>query len=142
MQPAYEKTLNPALKDCELMPATLSPALMLGLLRGKLGFNGVITTDASTMVGFTIPMPRPRAVPYSIAAGADIFLFARNLEEDYGFMKQGVQDGIITPERLDEAVLRILGLKAALNLHNKSLPTLKAAQPITNSGRRNAPTGP
>ncbi|MFH1513450.1 MAG: glycoside hydrolase family 3 N-terminal domain-containing protein [Bacillota bacterium] len=130
MQPAYEKALNPTLKDHELMPATLSPVLMQGLLRGKLHFNGLIATDACTMAGFTIPMPRPKAVPYTIAAGADIFLFARNLEEDYGYMKRGVLDGVITPERLDEAVLRILGLKAALNLHTKELPTPDTAQAV------------
>lgn len=52
-----------------------------------------------------------------------MFLFARNLEEDYGFMLQGVRDGIITMERLDEAVTRILALKASLGLH-KPMPPL------------------
>ncbi|HPF86710.1 MAG TPA: glycoside hydrolase family 3 N-terminal domain-containing protein [Candidatus Limiplasma sp.] len=130
MQPAYEKAINPALRDDEMMPATLSPELMQGLLRGKLGFNGLITTDACTMAGFTIPMERAKAVPTAIASGADIFLFARNLEEDYGYMADGVKSGIITQERLDEAVLRILGLKAALNLPGKALPTLAQAQKV------------
>ena len=87
------------------------------LLRGELGFNGLICTDATTMAGYTLAMSRRRAVPESIARGADMFLFARNLEEDYGFMLQGIKDGIITPERLDEAVTRILATKAALGLH-------------------------
>ena len=90
------------------------------LLRDRLGFNGLVVTDATTMAGFTIPMPRAKAVPRSIAAGADMFLFTRNLEEDYGFMLAGCHDGTITPERLDAAVSRVLGLKAALGLHLSS----------------------
>ena len=75
------------------------------------------------MAGYTLAMSRRRAVPESIARGADMFLFARNLEEDYGFMLQGIKDGIITPERLDEAVTRILATKAALGL-NRGAPEL------------------
>jgi beta-N-acetylhexosaminidase len=71
------------------------------------------------MAGMCIPMSRKKAVPYTIAAGCDMFLFTKNLDEDYEFMKAGVEDGTITQERLDEAVLRILGLKAALKLPEK-----------------------
>lgn len=128
MQPAYTKALNPSIRDEDILPGTLSKELMQGLLREKLGFNGLISTDACTMAGFTIPMPRSRAVPACIAAGADVFLFAKNLEEDFDFMLQGVHDGIITPERLDEAVARILALKAALNLNKPhDLPTMDGA---------------
>lgn len=117
MQPAWSKRLNPSLADRDILPASLSRELIQGLLRGELGFNGMIVTDATTMAGYTIPMSRRLAVPSSIAAGADMFLFARNLEEDYGFMLEGVRRGIITPERLDEAVTRVLATKAALGLH-------------------------
>lgn len=123
MQPAWTKRLNPSIRDEDIMPGTLSREMMQGLLRGELGFNGLICTDATTMAGYTLAMSRRRAVPESIARGADMFLFARNLEEDYGFMLQGIRDGIITPERLDEAVTRILATKAALGLHRK-LPEL------------------
>ena len=119
-QPAYSKLLNPALKDEEILPATLSRELVTGLLRGKLGFNGLIVTDASTMAGMTIPMHRAKAVPAAIAAGCDMFLFTRNLEEDFRYMKQGVEDGTISPERLTDALTRILGIKAALGLHHKN----------------------
>ena len=39
----------------------------------------------------------------SIANGADIFLFSRDIEEDFNYMKQGVEDGILTMERVDES---------------------------------------
>lgn len=130
MQPAYSRALRPELADEDMLPATLSPELMGDLLRGKLGFNGLVVTDATTMAGFTIPMPRSKAVPTSIAAGADVFLFTRNLEEDFGFMMDGVADGTISPARLDSAVARVLGLKAALNLNTRPAPTLEAALAI------------
>lgn len=117
MLPSYSKYYNPSLKDSEIMPASLSKELMTNLLREKLGFNGLIITDATTMAGYTIPMSRKTAVPTSIARGADMFLFTRNLEEDYHYMLEGVKNGIITQERLEEAVTRILALKAALKLH-------------------------
>ncbi len=134
MQPAYSRRLNPALRDEEILPATLAPELMQGLLRDKLGFNGLIVTDATTMAGFTIPMPRCDAVPASIAAGADMFLFTRNLADDVGYMRAGLERGILTPERLDEAVTRILALKAALGLHKqRQLPTLDSAKAVVGS---------
>lgn len=117
--PAYSKKLRPDIKDEDIMPATLAPELLNDLLRDQLGFNGMIVTDASTMAGMCIPMPREQLVPYTIAAGCDMFLFTRNSDEDYGYMRKGVENGTITPERLDEAVMRILGVKQALSLIEK-----------------------
>ena len=119
MQPAYSKSLNPALCDAEILPASLSYELVTKLLKEKLGFNGLVVTDATTMAGMVIPMPREKAVPMTIAAGCDMFLFTRNLEEDLSYMKKGVEEGVITQERLHDALMKILGLKAALKLHKK-----------------------
>lgn len=127
LQPAWSRRLDPALRDEELLPASLSRELLSGLLRGKLGFNGLICTDATTMTGFTAAMPRKKAVPYSIEAGNDMFLFTRNEEEDVRFMREGYRAGILSERRLNEAVLRILGLKAALGLH-KGIPSFSAAR--------------
>lgn len=119
LQPAYTRKLNPGILDKDILPATLSYELITQLLKEQLGFNGLVVTDATTMAGMTIPMPRARAVPQAIAAGCDMFLFTRNLEEDFGYMRQGLADGVITSERLNEALRRIFGLKAALKLHRK-----------------------
>lgn len=99
------------------MPATLSPELLQNLLRKELGFNGLTITDASPMVGFGAAMKRREAVPYTIQAGCDMLLFNRVLEEDIQFMKDGIANGILTLDRLDEAVTRILATKASLGLH-------------------------
>ncbi len=101
------------------LPASLSHSLMTGLLRGKLGFNGLISTDATPMVGFTAAMPRAEAIPTAIAAGADMILFNKDLDEDYHFLLAGLENGLVSEARLDEAVTRILATKAALGLHRK-----------------------
>ena len=131
MLPAYSKFYQPDIKEEEILPGSLSKELMLDLLRGKLGFNGLIVTDATTMAGYTMAMSREMAVPTSIANGADMFLFARNLKEDYGFMLNGVKNGIISTERLEEAVLRVLATKAALNMHwEPAPPSLQKAKEV------------
>lgn len=130
MQPAYTRYFNPGIKDEDILPGSLSKELMTDLLRKKLGFNGLIITDATTMAGYTLPMSRKDAVPFSIANGADMFLFARNLKEDYEFMLDGVRRHIITSERLDEAVSRILAVKAALNLENDRTLSIEKAEQI------------
>lgn len=118
-QPAWRHRLNPNLPE-DTVPASLSPELMTGLLRQRLGFNGLIITDATPMVGFHCAMPRADAVPAAIAAGADMFLFNKSLEEDFAFMKDGVRRGLLSRERVDEAVTRILAMKAALGLNRKT----------------------
>lgn len=138
MQPAYSRHFRPELADADIKPATLAPEIMGDLLRGKLGFNGLIVTDATTMAGFTIPMPREKAVPASIAAGADVFLFTRNLAEDFGFMMAGVADGTISAARLDSAVARVLGLKAALKLTEREAPTVESAMEIVGAAEHQA----
>lgn len=117
--PEYSKKLDPTLEDRDIMPATLAPELLQDLLKTQLGFNGLVVTDASHMLGMTSAMRREDYVPLSIAAGCDMFLFFNDIAEDYGFMLAGVRNGVITAERLDDAVRRILGLKAKLNLPGK-----------------------
>ncbi len=134
MQPAYSKYLNPSLKDEEILPGLISKELMNDLLRKRLSFNGLIISDSTTMAGMTTVMKRSEAVPLTIAAGCDMFLFTKNLEEDFKFMKEGVKNGVISKERLDEAVTRILALKASLKLHKKNnLPDLDKIQKYVNS---------
>jgi len=115
--PAYERKFNPGIVGNACMPATLSKYLLQDLLRKQLGFNGLIITDASHMVGMTGRMPRRDIIPASIAAGCDMFLFYNEYEEDFDYVKDGIARGILSVERLDEAVTRILAYKAHLNLN-------------------------
>ncbi len=116
LQPAYSKYFNPDLKDEDILPATLSKEILQGLLRKKLGFNGVIVTDATPMVGFNVSMPREKAIPACVMAGCDMILFNKDIREDYQFIRNALENGELTEERLEEAVTRILAMKASMNL--------------------------
>lgn len=117
--PKYQDKLNPELKYEDILPATLAPELINGLLKEQLGFNGLVVTDASHMIGIAAAMKRRDYVPAAIAAGCDMFLFFNDIEEDFKFMLDGYKNGVITEERLHDALRRILGLKASLKLHIK-----------------------
>lgn len=99
-------------------PSTLSHRLTTDLLRGHLGFNGLVVSDATPMAGLTGWVDRATAVPLAIMSGCDIFLFPTE-GVDVRLMEEGLRDGRLTEARLEEACLRILGLKAALGLHRK-----------------------
>lgn len=119
MLPSYQKYFNPTMEMEDMLPATLSKELINDLLKGKLGFNGMVVTDASHMVAMTSAMKRSKMLPTAIAAGCDMFLFFNDPEEDFGYMMEGYEQGIITEERLEDALRRILGVKAYLGLHKK-----------------------
>lgn len=120
MLPSYTRAMNPGIADDDIMPATLSKELLTDLLKGKMGFNGMVLTDASHMVGMTCRMKRRDMIPAAIAAGCDMFLFFNDMDEDFGSMLDGYKNGVITEERLSDALHRILGLKAHMGLHKKA----------------------
>lgn len=122
IQPELTRKYAPNLKDNEIKPATTNPYLLKNLLRDELGFNGLIATDATAMVGYSAIGKRSECLVESIVAGCDMITFCKNADEDYLSVKKGIEDGILTMERVDEAVLRILATKAALGLHKNTMP--------------------
>lgn len=128
MMPNYMREVKPGIKDEDMLPATLCPEIMIGLLRDKLGFNGMVVTDASHMVAMTNRMTRKEMLPASINAGCDMFLFFNDPEEDYNTMLEAYKNGVISEERMVEALSRILGLKAHLGLHKINKEDLVPAQ--------------
>ncbi len=119
MLPEYSRALRPSIADRDIMPGLVAEELLNDLLRDRLGFNGLIVSDSTTMAGMATVLPRREAVPRVIAAGCDMFLFTKNLEEDFEFMREGVANGVLSQSRLDDAVTRILALKASLGLHRE-----------------------
>ena len=120
MLPAYTKALIPGIKDEEIMPATLAPELINGLLRGKLGFNGMVITDSSTMAGMCIAMDRKeRLFRTRLLPDAICSCLRKTSMKIIHLWRKVLKRRILTQERLNEAVTRILGLKAALRLHEK-----------------------
>ena len=128
MLPEYAKAINPELRDEDMLPATLSHEIMTGLLRDRLGFNGMVVTDASHMVAMTNRMTRSDMLPLAINAGCDMFLFFNDPDEDFETMLSAYQNGIISEERMTEALTRILGLKAHMGLHKKAKEELVPSQ--------------
>ena len=118
--PAYSRKLRPGIKDQDIMPATVAKELLQDLLRDQLGFNGLVITDATHMVGLTSKMKRSEFVPGVIEAGCDMILYYRDKEEDIEFFKEGLKNGLVSEERFNDAVKRVLAMKAMLKLHEKA----------------------
>lgn len=120
MLPNYMREVNPDITDDEILPATLCPEIMTGLLRDELGFNGVVITDASHMVGMTNRLSHKETVVAAINAGCDMYLFFNDPDEDFNIMLEAYRSGKISENRMTEALTRILGLKAKMGLHKKT----------------------
>ncbi len=124
LMPEYMQEINPDITPDTIMPGTLCKEIMTDLLRGELGFNGMVVTDASHMVGMTNRMKRVDMLPAAINAGCDMFLFFNDPEEDFATMLNAYKTGIISEERIVEALTRILGLKAAKGMHKMAKEAL------------------
>ncbi|QGP81233.1 glycoside hydrolase family 3 protein [Sphingobium sp. CAP-1] len=119
--PAYIRARWPDAGRIAFQPAAVSRLLNEELLRGRLGFEGLIVSDATVMGGLTSWMDRAEAVPAVIENGCDVFLFSRDPAADMALMLRGLRDGRLSERRLHEAVTRTLTLKAKLGLHRMSL---------------------
>lgn len=97
-------------------PATLSPEL-LGILRGRLGFNGMIVSDNSAMTGLTSLAPRAAGLAGMLNAGIDMVLGNLDAVEDFTLLLRAVRSGEVAIDRVDDAVRRILAVKASIGLH-------------------------
>jgi beta-N-acetylhexosaminidase len=134
--PAWEATQN----ACGVYrPASISHILVTGLLRGELGFQGLIVTDDMNMGGVAGYAKRRERTVACIAAGCDMLLFPK-LPDDYATLLEAVRSGALPETRVDDAVRRILAFKARLNLHTGALfgPAVAAQeqQAFTGASRR------
>jgi beta-N-acetylhexosaminidase len=113
--------------DCGIeafRPGSVSKLLNHDLLRGELGFNGVVVSDATPMAGFTSWAERETMTPEVIENGCDMFLFGFPDQRDLALLMKGLREGRLSEQRLEDAVTRVLGLKAALGLHKKTVDEL------------------
>jgi beta-N-acetylhexosaminidase len=101
------------------LPATLSPAALTGLLRGELGFTGVIISDALEMRAVSAAYGIPEAAVRAMAAGTDLLCLGRDLSED-GYLavrralSEAVSSGRLPARRLEEAERNVAQLRAWL----------------------------
>lgn len=129
MQPAWERKLQPGIEDKELLPASSSKLLINGLLRNVLKFNGLVITDATPMLGYNVTMARKDLLPATINAGIDMILFNKNIDEDYAYIHEAINNGTLSMTRIDEAVTRILGTKLAQGIMDTA-ENLRLTPPI------------
>jgi len=107
----------PALDPTPNLPSTLSSAIMTDLLRTKLGFKGLVVTDAMEMGGVTNAYPSTEAALKSILAGVDMVLLPLDPAKVVAFLVEAARDGRLPVARIDASVRRILEAKARLGLN-------------------------
>jgi len=105
--------------DADTVPATLSSNVITNLLRKRLSFDGIVFTDAMVMGGITTRYPFDVATVKALQAGCDIILFPGDLEKGIQAVKQAVEQGYLSEERIEESVKRILRAKTQVGLHKK-----------------------
>ncbi|WP_247197221.1 glycoside hydrolase family 3 protein [Streptomyces sp. GESEQ-35] len=110
--------LVPALDDSG-DPATLSRPILTGILRERLGYDGVVVTDALDMAGVRQKYGDDRVPVLALKAGVDQLLNAPELDVAWNAVLKAVQDGELTEARLEESILRVLRLKAKLGLFDE-----------------------
>ncbi len=93
------------------LPSTLSPVILQDKLRGELGFDGVIVTDAMDMGAITKQFSSTEATITAIQAGVDIILCPQDFVDAFDAVVKAVEKGEIKESRIDESVKRILKLK-------------------------------
>ncbi|MBN1413235.1 MAG: hypothetical protein JW969_20510 [Spirochaetales bacterium] len=118
----------------DLPPAVISRNIVTGVLRKKLGFEGLIITDAIGMAGAIAKRSMDEIVPLSIAAGNDMVLFAKPARH-FKAIKNALNSGVLTMEIIDTAVRRILALKEKCGL-NKKTPVIEISSEVREDFRK------
>ena len=115
----------PAL-DSSGVPGTLSPKVLTGLLRGEMGFRGIIISDAMDMRAVLDQFGAAEAVKRAIAAGIDVLIQPLDVSQTIDAVVAGVTEGRYREARLDSSVRRVLETKRRLGLAQSKLVDLSA----------------
>ncbi|GHF67748.1 glycoside hydrolase family 3 protein [Streptomyces griseosporeus] len=124
----------PALDDSG-DPATLSRPILTGILRGELGYDGVVVTDSLGMEGVRTKYGDDRVPVLALKAGVDQLLNPPDLDVAWHAVLDAVHTGELTEERLDESVLRVLRLKAKLGLFEQPYVTQAGVERTVGTAR-------
>lgn len=95
-------------------PASLSSAIIADMLKNKLGYNGLVITDAMNMQALTQLYTSDQIAVKTLQAGADILLMPEDFNLAYTGIKNAVDNGTITEERINESVKKIISTKLKL----------------------------
>ena len=100
------------------IPATMSSIILQDKLRGELGYRNIIITDAMEMGAITQQYTNAEAAVGTLLAGADIVLGPQNFVDAFDAVIKAVEDGMLTEERINQSVRRILKMKTVNNMSN------------------------
>ncbi len=107
----------PALDSTSGLPSSLSPAIVTDLLRRRMGFKGLIVTDAMEMGGVTNLFSNTESALKALLAGVDMVLLPLEPAKVVPFLVDAAKSGRLPQARIEESVRRILEAKASLKLH-------------------------
>src|ERR1022692_2814658 len=107
------------------VPATLSPAILTGLLRGEMGFKGIIVTDALEMGGIAQGYSSGEAAVLALEAGADALVMPPDPEAAVKAILAAIESGRLTRARIGESVARLLAAKERLGLGRRATVDLE-----------------
>ena len=119
-----------AFPQMEGRPATLDAFFIQDVLRKKMGFKGLVFTDAMDMGGVTENYWSGEAAVLAINAGVDMVLLTPNFESTFRFIVKAVKGGRIPMQRIDEAVKRILQAKLELGLNKKPVLDIEKLEAV------------
>lgn len=106
----------------ENTPATLSKYMITDLLKNELGFKGIVVSDAMNMGAIVEYFGADEAAVKAVNAGIDILLMPENLDSAYNAVLNGVKNGEISKERLDDACYRIVNIKLKRGIMKQDTP--------------------
>ena len=92
-------------------PASLSKTMLTDILRGQMGYDGIVVTDAMNMGAVTEQYTSVQAAVKALQAGADLVLMPEDFQEAYQGVLDAVKDGTLTEQRINESVTRIVKVK-------------------------------
>lgn len=92
-------------------PASLSKTMITDILRGQMGYDGIVVTDAMNMGAVTEQYTSVQAAVKALQAGADLVLMPEDFQEAYQGVLDAVKDGTLTEQRINESVTRIVKVK-------------------------------
>ncbi len=116
--PEYEP-MDPVKK--KFRPATCSKKIMTDLLRGELGYRGLIVSDALCMAGFNTWGTYEECIRDTVNGGTDLLLWPEQPEQVFPLVRQMVDNGEIPLSRINDAVRHVLELKARLKLERREI---------------------
>ena len=95
-------------------PSSLSQYMITDVLRGQMGYEGIVITDAMNMGAISDNYTSAEMAVRAVNVGVDIILMPVDFEEAYQAIIDAVDSGTISEERIDESVRRILRVKYRL----------------------------